>query len=319
MESHRTTPKDFFLYLFAAGTLYTSATTLITLLWQLINRWLPDTAMYGGYDGVSETIRWSVALLVVIFPAYLVSMWWIGKEVDREPGKREMWVRRWFIWATLFIAAVVALGDLAAILYSFLGGELALRFFMKAFAVGIVAKAVFWYHWYLLRREPGTGIQTRKMILGAAIVFVGAAIVTALVMAGSPASARAKRNDLTRVNDLQNMQYEVTNFWQLKQRLPKDPAELIDPANPIVLAVDPKTGEAYRYEARGKYEFALCANFEADYSAKDAAGNFGYTSDVGISSGGKIPTWEHGPGETCFTRTIDPERYRYPEGPSMVR
>lgn len=310
MQPTHTTPKDFFLYLFGAVSLYLSATMLITLLWQLINTWLPETGSYASSP--VEAIRMAIAFLVISFPAYLIAMWWIGKDVDKEPGKREMWVRRWFIYATLFIAAIVMLGDLISILYAFLGGEIAMRFFLKALVVGAVAGAVFWYHQYILKRTPGTDLAFRKGITVAAAVVVGAAVVAGVAFAGSPSEARAQRDDMTRVSDLQSMQWGVTNFWSLKQRLPANAAEIVDPANPSPLPRDPKTGEEYRYEAKGANEFVLCANFETEYTSADAAKEFGYSSEMGITAGGKTATWEHGTGETCFTRTIDPERYPKP-------
>ncbi len=309
MEPHiKTSPKDFFLYAFAAGALYFTATTLITLLWQLINYWMPDSANLGFYEmeSVGAILRWAIAFLVIIFPAYVVAMWWIGKEVDQEPAKKELWVRRWFIWATLFIAAVTVLGDLVYLLYTFLGGDMALRFFLKAIAVGAVAKAVFFYHWYLLRREAGASIMTRRIITVVASVFVGAAVVAGFVVAGSPSLARSLRNDAQRTNDLQNIQWQITNFYQQKTQLPQELSDVIDPANPVQLPTDPVSGNAYRYEVVGKLTFKLCANFEEKSTSQDGAQV--WVSDVTTTSGAD-GAWAHERGEKCFERTIDPERY----------
>lgn len=311
----KTTPKDFFLYAFAAGALYFSATTLITLLWQLINHWLPDASAFDIYaiESVGTALRFAIAMLVIIFPAYLVAMWSIGKDVDRTPEKRELWVRRWFIWATLFIAAVTLLGDLVFLVYTLLGGDVALRFVLKALSVGIVAAAVFVYHWYILHREPGTGMVTRRVITIASAVVVVAAIVLALMVTGSPSSARATINDQQRISDLQNMQYQVTTFWELKQRLPASASELVDPANPMPLPVDPKSQVQYTYEKKGDKEFSLCATFETDMSTDQINMRDSYSTapygETGISD---TKVWGHGIGETCFTRTIDPERYPQP-------
>lgn len=300
----KTTPKDFFLYAFAAGSLYFSATTLIALLWQLINVWLPETTI-SPYEteSVGSVLRWSVAMLIIIFPAYVAAMWHIGKEIDKEHGKTELWVRRWFIWATLFIAAVTMLGNLVYLVYMLLDGDIALRFILKAIAVGVVAKAVFAYHWYILKREPGKGIKTRRQIAIGASAFVGAAIIAAFVAAGSPAFARATRNDNQRVNDLQNLQWQITSYWQQKEELPTTLDALVDGAAPMPLPVDPKTKQPYRYQARGAYEFVLCATFETDVSESPSPDKEGYlppTTPV---------TWSHAAGDTCYVRTIDPERY----------
>lgn len=316
----KTSPKDFFLYAFAAGALYFCAVTLVTLLWQLINYCfpLPESFDYYGSEGISSALRWSIALLVIIFPAYVASMWWIGKDVDREPAKQHIWVRRWFIYATLFFAAVTLLGDLVFLVYTLLGGDVASRFILKALAVAAVAGGVFAYHWFLLRREPGTAMQARKVITVIASVAVGAAVIAGFVVAGSPSSARAARNDMTRISNLQEIQWQTTNFWQQKGRLPASLGELVDPANPVPLPSDPVTGEQYGFEVVDRYSFRICANFETEYTEPSLERSTSpYPLDV-TSKGGPV-TWGHGVGETCFDRTIDPERYpQYPpEGPRM--
>jgi hypothetical protein len=306
----KTSPKDFFLYAFAAGALYFCAVTLVTLLWQLINFWLPlpESLYYFGSEGISGALRWSIALLVIIFPAYVASMWWIGKDVDREPAKQHIWVRRWFIYATLFFAAVTLLGDLVFLVYTLLGGDVAARFILKALSVAVVAAGVFAYHWFLLKREPGTAMQARKVITVVASLAVAAAVVAGFAVAGSPSSARAERNDATRISNLQDIQWQTTNFWQQKERLPASLDELVDPANPVPLPVDPVSGEPYRLEVVDTYSFRLCATFETDYSEPSMDRSTVYPMDVVSGKGGPI-TWAHGVGETCFDRTIDPERY----------
>jgi hypothetical protein len=308
-----TTPRDFFLYLFAAGSLYFAATTLITLLWQLVNVYFPEQPIfdYYSFDGISSILRWSVALLIIVFPAYMVTMWHLGKDIDKSPGKTELWVRRWFIWATLFIAAVTVTGDLVYLVYALLSGDLATRFILKALIVGGVAAAVFSYHWYLLRREPGKDLQKRRNLVIISSVFVGIAVIMGFVAVGSPARARAMRNDAERVSDLQNIQYQVTDYWQRKQKLPAAIDDLIDTANPMALPVDPQSKQAYRYQARGQYEFVLCTTFETEVTGNAPTLRFGIgPSDEGISAGsGRPATWDHAVGDTCFVRVIDPERY----------
>lgn len=309
----KTSPKDFFLYAFAAGALYFCAVTLVTLLWQLINHWLPlsENIYYFGGDGISAALRWSIALLIIIFPAYVGSMWWIGKDVDREPEKQHIWVRRWFIYATLFFSAVTLLGDLVFLVYTLLGGDVASRFILKALTVALVAAAVFGYHWFLLKREPGTALATRKVITLVASLFVLAAVIAGFVVAGSPSSARAERNDQQRVQDLEQIQWQVTSFWQLKKRLPATSSELVDPANPSPLPVDPETGEQYRFEIVSDLTYRMCANFEANSASANGSevpSMAPYYDEYGMyESMGNV--WSHGVGDTCFERTIDPERF----------
>jgi len=302
--TNATSPKDFFLHVFAAGSLYLSAITLVTLLWQLVNVWLPEDRGFYETDSVTSLLRWSVSFLLVAFPAYVVAMRWIGNDLDRHPEKSELWVRRWSLYGTLFLAAVTLLGDLAFLVYAFLGGDVALRFALKALSIVLVAGGILGYHWFLLRREPGTGRMTRTVVTAGASILVIAAIVIGFVAVGTPGDARAERNDRERVSELQALQWQVNGFYELKQRLPEDSGELLDPAAPASLPTDPVTGEPYGYERLGELRYQLCATFERASELTDAQ-----REDYAASSEASGELFDHQAGRQCFERTIDSERF----------
>ena len=96
LEAKKASPKDFFLYLFATGAIYYISIQVIVLLWQYINHFFPDALDYAYYgDGLSNAMRVAVASLIIVFPAYLWIMFFLGKDIDRNPWKRDMGVRRW--------------------------------------------------------------------------------------------------------------------------------------------------------------------------------------------------------------------------------
>ena len=145
----KSTPQDVFYHLLSIVTLYMSAISFITLLLQLINTWFPDPLDYGyGVDGV---IRWSAAILIVAFPVYLLMMWLINKDIAAEPARREIRVRKWLGYLTLFIAAITAIIDVGTLVYNLLGGELTTRFILKILVVLAVAATVFFYYLRELR------------------------------------------------------------------------------------------------------------------------------------------------------------------------
>ncbi len=71
----KTTAKDFFVYVAAIAILYTSVGSLVNLLFNAINYRFPDvltdSAMY--YDPYSATMRFSLAVLMILFPVFWVS------------------------------------------------------------------------------------------------------------------------------------------------------------------------------------------------------------------------------------------------------
>ena len=124
---------------------------LITLLFQYINVWFPDPLDYY-YQGILNSIRWSSASLLVMFPVYILMGWLIQREFAADPSHREIGVRKWLVYLTLFAAAVTIIIDVITLVYNFLGGELTMRFFLKILVVLLVAAAVFGYYFLDLRR-----------------------------------------------------------------------------------------------------------------------------------------------------------------------
>jgi hypothetical protein len=144
--------REAFLYLVLFTTLYLSAYHLGSLLFELINRAFPDVSMPYG-NGVSRSIRWSVASIVIAFPIFLLLSAKIGRELVQQPVKRQSAVRRWLTYLTLFVAAVVLICDLITLVDSVLGGEITARFILKVIVAGVIASAVFGYYLWDLRRD----------------------------------------------------------------------------------------------------------------------------------------------------------------------
>ena len=150
----KTSPKDVFLHLLAIITLYASAGSFIVLLFQYINILIPDLLDRSGYSGIESaygTIRWSIASLVVIFPVYIATSWFLNKSYKTTPLKRNLKIRKWLIYFTLFVAALIIIGDLVALVFNLLGGELTTRFLLKILTIFFVAGSVFYYYFWDLR------------------------------------------------------------------------------------------------------------------------------------------------------------------------
>ena len=70
-----------------------------------------------------------------------------------EPAKRASRIRRWLTYLTLFISAVVVIGDVIVVLNDLLGGDLTLRFTLKALVIGSIAASAFLYYLRDLRAD----------------------------------------------------------------------------------------------------------------------------------------------------------------------
>lgn len=140
-----------------------------------------------------------------------------------------------------------------------------------------------------------------KLFVWAVIIVVAASIVAGFFIVGSPYTERMRRFDDERVADLQNIQWQIVNFWQQKERFPKDLNELRDDVSGWIAPLDPETSEPYKYMPGEGFSFSLCAKF----LLPSEAGALYPAPDFYIESG----NWTHEAGERCFERIIDPERY----------
>lgn len=152
----KTGPKDVFMHLLAIIALYASAGSFIALVFQYINILIPDVLQYGDYYGrvaANRAVRWSIAALVVVFPVYVFTNWYLNKDCSRTPEKRDFRLRKWLIYFTLFASALIIIGDLVTLIYNLLGGELTTRFLLKILTVFFTAGSVFYYYLWDLRRH----------------------------------------------------------------------------------------------------------------------------------------------------------------------
>lgn len=301
IQKPRVTAKDFFLWLGAMVALYVSAISLILLTHQYINVWFPDLVLEPYGTGASGAIRFSIAFLIVFFPLYVWLTRLLHQDLRVNPEKKELWVRRWLVFLTLFVAGVAMAIDLVMLVNTFLNGELTMRFGLKALTILVVVGSGFWYYLNELR---GTweAKEGRSKLVGAivsAVVLVS--VIGSFFIIGSPATERQYRIDDQRVNDLSNIQYQVTSYWQAKQKLPAALDELNDPLMGFSVPVDPETGAGYLYRAVGATSFELCATFNKPNRALPQV-----SRPVPV---GAYENWQHGEGEICFTRTIDPDYY----------
>lgn len=300
METSKSTPKDFFMYLATAVALYVSAGSLLSLLFSIIDERFPDALNYYGYYS-NGGATFAIASLIIVVPLYLGLSYLIKKDLSANPGKRDMAIRRWFVWFTLFAAGAVVAGDLVALLYTFLQGEITVRFILKVLTVLIVAGGIFGYYLYDLRRIADS--KPNKTLLVVAALFVFASIVTGFATFGSPAEQRDMRFDQQRESDLSGIQWQVLDYWQSNEKLPTGLSALSDDFSGYNIPVDPQTGESYEYSVTGSMSFELCATFARESTQR------GTDRPMPVDSWGYMGAFEHEAGRACFERTIDPVKY----------
>lgn len=303
----RITPKDFFLHIGAMVALYVSAFSLLALLFNYINVLFPDQLNFY-IQGFSSAIRFSIASLIIIFPTYLVLIKVLNKDVRNNPEKKGLWIRKWLIYFTLFVAGITIIVELIRLINEFLGGDITTQFVLKIVAVLVVTGAVFGYYLSDLKGKWEREEKKAKMIGWVTAFIILIAVVSGFFIIGTPASQRLARFDEQKVNDLQNIQWQVVNFWQNKKRLPDDLSELEDPISNFVIPIDPQTEEQYGYSVVSELTFELCAEFNREGTVLSSE-NLRIAKPLGVYNDLLAGGWAHEEGEVCFERTIDPDLY----------
>ena len=301
----RNLPRDVFLHLLAVVTLYWSAVSFITLLWQYINYFFPDILNeYYRYNiGFAGPIRFAVSSLIIVFPIFILVSWYLNKIYAKESQVRESKIRKWLIYLTLFIASLVIIGDLITVINTFLGGEITTRFILKALSVLLVAGVIFGYYLDDVRRETPTKSARYFAWSTGAIVLI--AVVGAFFIIGSPMSARLAQFDQQKVSELQGIQSEIVNYWQSKEKLPATLADLNDPISGYKVPIDPQSVVAYEYNIKdaANLSFELCAVFN-----KQGEDQYGF-APTSFPVKDYMQNWQHEAGRVCFERTIDKQLY----------
>lgn len=302
----KTTAKDFFLQLGTMVCLYVGAGALLNLLFRVINEAYPRVADY--YRSFGSPISLPVATLIVVFPLFLLLSNVLRKSYEVDPSRRDYSVRKWLIYITLFIAGGIVAGDLITLIYYFLDGqELTIGFLLKVLSVLVVTGAIFGYYLSDLRNRL-TNKSRMIWIIFAAIIVLGS-IVAGFTVLGSPSHQRSLRYDSERVSGLQQVQWQIVNYWQTKRVLPSTLDDLSDPLSGTLISVDPETGEDYEYRVTGPLSFELCATFVEEGVDPTYAPGVARALKPGGGSDVDNGSWGHPAGPYCFPRTIDPERY----------
>ncbi|MEZ0208832.1 MAG: DUF5671 domain-containing protein [Candidatus Paceibacterota bacterium] len=322
---------DVFVYLGIFISLIVSVTNIIQILFTAIERKFTDVLEAGMYvDMYGSDMRLAIASLVVMFPIYLLLSMYVSRDIKKFLYKRDLPIRKIFVYTTLFVTACTLLGSLVATIYYYLGGELTVRFGLKALTVFVIAGAVCGYYLYALRRDYTKETTLPNIIAGLSALFVVASLTWSISIIGTPGEMRMKRIDDARLSDISRIQQEIFNHFQTTDKLPLALSDLDDAFQGYSVPKDPVTGETYIYRVlqqpvvRNNVQlnrkelvtpamFELCATFDTERKYDErgspiftekmyAASNYYYSGDTSAF-------WNHGVGETCFKRVISSDMY----------
>ncbi len=138
--SKKSTAGEIVVNLFSFVALGFVAVYLGILYYNLIDHFFPDL-LAKGYDGLasSRAIHYAIAVILVGFPMYWMAVKFWFSRFEKDAGKFESWLTRWLTYLVLLVVAIVVVGDLVAVVFYFLQGEISVRFFLKALVILVIS------------------------------------------------------------------------------------------------------------------------------------------------------------------------------------
>jgi hypothetical protein len=281
---------EIFVNLLSFILLGVTASGLGALYFQIINKYVPDPLGYF----MASPVHYAIAALIVGFPIFFwAEMFWF-KRFKNKPEKIESPVSKWFTYIVLLIASGTIIGDLIAVIFNFLQGELSTRFFLKALTILAISGFGFWF--YFLERKK---IQYKKFVSPIYFKIIAAltilAVVTGIVLgffaAGTPGQARLRKIDDQTANNLSQISQAINYFASSQNKLPNKISDLRN--NPTYSGyfyniTEEKLNE-YKYRKIDATHYELCGIFNL---ASDKSRNF------------IVNEWtEHPAGKNCKTLT----------------
>lgn len=149
--------RDAFFYALMLVALATVVVNLADFAFAMIDRAFPEHAGLPDETGFLWRTRGALSALAVFGPI-LAGLVLRERKLDRRHGlQHRSLVRKWFSYATLFVAALVLLSDLVYVLYLLLGGDLAAPTLLKIAVVAAISGAVIAFYRRDLSEDAGPG------------------------------------------------------------------------------------------------------------------------------------------------------------------
>lgn len=297
-----------------------------SLFFEIVNRYFPDPVANAalGTTVSSDAVHYSMAALFIGTPLYFFAIRLWFRRFREDDARAESRLTKWVTYLVLLVAAVTVVGDCIAILYTFLQGEISVRFFLKALVILTISGLVFGF--YFLERKK---IQYKKDIARQTFQSFGwglfglvvCGIVAGFFAVGSPTMERNRTFDARRANDLEMLAGCVSGYAQEFSHLPNALSDLKRSSQYgyCFSLKDPETGDAYEYRLMKDFsatqdgseaQFELCAVFSL--ASEEHDGVRYSTTPYSVGSAGK---WgAHASGRTCTSETVVLKKNRqYPQ------
>jgi len=263
--------REAFLYIVMFILLGLVAFNLGSLLFALIDNAIEDVLDAAVGETLHGQMRGALAALAVATPLLAGFGWFIARERHANPAMQQSRVRKWLTYVTLIVAALTFVGDLIALVYNFLSGDLSERLLLKLIVVGVIAAGIFVFFVRDVEADKPRG----RFDLAPLLAALGLATVTIAAIAGyssieDPIAVRELRLDDARLETMRRVAAAAQCAYSFTGRIPESFAEIRSAFEEertaaygecVAVAYGPRDEARISYQADGAAHIRLCATF----------------------------------------------------------
>ncbi len=268
------------------------------IIFQIINKNIIDALRTFRGDYSSEAMKFAISALIISAPIYYLTVAQINKNLFKGLLDKDSGVRKWLTYFILFVSSVVMLGWLVSVIYSFLDGELTVKFILKAATALIIAAVVFTYYLYDIKRGNAAGVKDKiiKIYFYGSLIIVIAALVSAFVFIESPRETRNIKHDDNILSQFDRIDGAINDYYRTNKKLPDSLDILLGGRFYLSedILKDRTEKKKFDYKITGEKTYELCADFRTSNKGKEYNYRYGYYNK----------RWQHDAGYQCLSQKV---------------
>lgn len=286
-----------FLYIVSLISLGFLAISSGMILFQLINKFVPDP-LAPSYLACfqSGAIKFAISAIIVSAPIYYIAIYAINKHISKGELKKESQIRKWLTYIIILVSVLVIVGNLIAVIYNFLDGELTIRFILRTLAMIAIAGSVLSYYFIDIKKESfEKKNKTNKIYFYASISAVLIILISAFFVAESPSKSRKRKQDQQFLERMDKINRAVDSYYAAEKKLPENLAEITGKTSSQCCAeeITDEDIKEIGYNKKTETKFELCAKFQT--SNKESEKCHEHWLDE---------SWKHDAGYQCIEKEV---------------
>lgn len=289
-----------FFYLLSLVALVFLAMSVGMIIFQIINKNIIDIINQYSGNYSPDALKLAISALIISAPIFYFITWQIFKNLVEGTLSKDSAIRRWLTYFILLIVSIVMIGWFIGAINSFLGGELTIKFILKAITAILISAIIFSFYFYDIKREDVC--KKNKIILAyfyCSLAIVIVAFIASLFFVESPTITRNRKLDNAILQRFDKLDGEIRGYYANKSKLPDNLEILLAERSYLINEdlEDPSTKVVFDYKISGDKSYQLCANFRMSNKDKNIQDeNMGYDEY-------KVK-WSHEAGDQCLKQII---------------